>query len=139
MAQETVFLDFDIISLTFLNKDLRTTTTIGVVSDPLNIIAGLIAPPDIVPEDSDWWQKIIALLLLIILLIIFWPILSPILSVLFQLIFAGFKLIWKGILWVLGLPFRLFRRGRTRRKERRRNERTGRQIAEEVNKHVKRD
>lgn len=44
VAQETVFLDFDIISLTF-RLDEKEDTVIAVVSDPLDIFAGT-QPPD---------------------------------------------------------------------------------------------
>lgn len=42
VAQETVFFDFDIISLTFCKNDVLTT--IPVVSDPIDIINGITPP-----------------------------------------------------------------------------------------------
>ena len=49
-AQETVFLDFDIISLTFRND--VGDTVIPVVSSPIDIIPGLDPPPTI---PTAWW------------------------------------------------------------------------------------
>ncbi len=51
VAQETMFLDFDIISLTFRDEGGKETV-IGVVSNPIDIINGTDAPPDIVEEDN---------------------------------------------------------------------------------------
>ena len=50
MAQETVFLDFDIISLTFRND--VGDTVIPVVSSPIDIVPG-IDPPLKYP--TPWW------------------------------------------------------------------------------------
>ena len=51
LAEETVFLNFDIIELTFKLED-GTETVLGVVADPIDIIAG-IDPPRV--TDNRWW------------------------------------------------------------------------------------
>ena len=51
LAEETVFLNFDIIELTFKMED-GTETVLGVVADPIDIIAG-IDPPRV--TDNRWW------------------------------------------------------------------------------------
>lgn len=51
VAQETVFLGFDMISLTF-RKD-TVDTVIGVVSNPIDIINGFTPPPDLDVPDKN--------------------------------------------------------------------------------------
>ena len=53
VAQETVFLDFDIISLTF-RAESGEETVIACVSDPMDIINGLTPPTDLDPMYWDW-------------------------------------------------------------------------------------
>jgi len=102
VAQETMFLDFDVLSLTFQSEDGYNEVAIGVVAVPIDIINGLTPPASLV-EDEEWWQKLVALLLLIILLIV--------LFFLVDKIFPGlgtiFKAIFKVIGWVLSSIFDL--------------------------------
>lgn len=56
MARETVFLNFDIIELTFKMED-GMETVLGVVADPIDIIAG-IDPPRV--TDNRWWIYAVA-------------------------------------------------------------------------------
>lgn len=62
-------------------------------------------------EGEDWWQKIMAALMVIILLIFVWPFVSPLISILFVMLWDGVKFLVRfcirGILWVLTLPFRI--------------------------------
>ena len=53
VAQETVFLEFDIISLTFRAAS-GEETVIACVSDPMDIINGLTPPTDLDPMYWDW-------------------------------------------------------------------------------------
>lgn len=53
VAQETVFLDFDIISLTF-RAESGEETVIACVSDPMDIINGPTPPADLDPMYWDW-------------------------------------------------------------------------------------
>ena len=91
IAQETVFLDFDIIELTF-NKD-GVYHVIPVVSSPTDIINGFTAPP----PKFQWWKILVAVLLLILLLILLWPLLPYILRGIWFIITLPFKLISKAI------------------------------------------
>lgn len=91
VAQETVFLDFDIIELTF-NKD-GVYHVIPVVSSPTDIINGFTAPP----VKFQWWKILVAILLLILLLILLWPLLPHILRAIWYVITLPFKLIGKAI------------------------------------------
>lgn len=73
MAQEPIYLDFDIISLTY-EKD-GVYTVIPVVSDPINIIAGVEPGGDLGGIDIDNWmqeliRKIATLLLTILVVVI---------------------------------------------------------------------
>ena len=88
IAQESVFLDFDIIQLTF-NKE-GVYTVIPVVSSPMDIVGG-ITPPIITTMELDMWQIILLILGLICLLIIISPLLPYVI---------------KGVWWVICLPFK---------------------------------
>lgn len=113
IAQQTVFLNFDIISLTFTDENL-VSTEIPVVMSPQDVVSD-VNPPLAEDYHSDGcgdWSTIImvlALLVLLILVVIFWPI---------------FSIIFKAIIWVICLPFKLiaviFKSAAERRREKRR-------------------
>lgn len=87
MAQETVFLDFDIIQLTF-NRD-GVYHVIPVVSSPVDVV-GAITPP-VEFEGYDWWKIVLAVILIVLLLIILAPVLPYIL---------------RAVVWLVCFPFR---------------------------------
>ena len=100
VAQETVFLNFDVISLSFqaVDKSLRV---IPVVADPINVIPSLIPP--VVNEELDWLKFLVMLVMGLILIILIGTYCPPLLT-----------LIWKGVgfivqfaFWLLSLPFKL--------------------------------
>lgn len=103
IAQQTVFLDFDIIELTF-NKE-GVYHVIPVVSSPTDIINGFTAPP----KKFQAWKLILAIVLFVLLLILLLPILPYIL-----------KAIW----WVITLPFKAVKSLCVKIKERRTNKET---------------
>ena len=88
IVQESVFMNFDIIQLTF-NKD-GVYTVIPVVSDPIDIYND-ITIPDV--TGLEWWQILLMLLLIILLLIVLWPVLPYIIRFIWWLILLPFKLI----------------------------------------------
>lgn len=92
VAQETVFLDYKIISLTFRNNGVDTV--IAAVSNPLDIINGFDPPDDdrLWDNSKDLIKKIIAIILLLLLI----AILSPILPTIIQ-----------AVVWLITLPFKL--------------------------------
>lgn len=94
VRQETVFLDFDILSMTFnKNGDL---TTLACVMSPVDFFAELT--PSNEGSVPDWFRLlkiIIGLILFIFVIVLLYPIISPII---------GF--IIKGILWLITLPFK---------------------------------
>ena len=53
VAQETMFFDFKVISLTF-RDELEKETVIGVVSTPLDIVNGVEPSPDASKDLADW-------------------------------------------------------------------------------------
>ena len=58
-AEENVFLNFDVISLTFRN-DNGAYRIIPVINDPIDIISGIVGPvepPTMGEEVSVWWQE----------------------------------------------------------------------------------
>lgn len=87
MAKETVFMDFDIIQLTF-NKE-GVYHVIPVVSNPIDVV-GAITPP-VEFEANDWWKILLGLILLVVLLVI----LAPVLPIIFR-----------GLFWIICLPFK---------------------------------
>ena len=106
VAQQTCFLNFDVISLTF-RDETGTDTIIGVVADPIDIFNGLDAPPGLGDDDDDWWFYLIVGLLLFAILS---PWLAPLLKGLVDLFVGGVSFIVK-IAWiVICAPFKLIRK-----------------------------
>ncbi len=96
VAQETTFLGFELISLTFKAEN-EVETVIPVVSSPLDIINGIDAPSNIPTDEESFWDAIIGILELIVGLIvvaiIIW-IVSLIVK-LFKFIFGSIATIFK--------------------------------------------
>lgn len=101
MAKETVFMDFDIIQLTF-NRD-GVYHVIPVVSNPIDIV-GAITPP-VEYDGYDWWVWVLIALAVIAVLIILAPLLPMIISFLLKAIVWIFKGLW----WLISAPFRLIK------------------------------
>ena len=101
-AWESVFLDFDIIQLSF-QKD-GAYTVIPAVSDPIDIVND-ITPPVYIPDGLEWWQILLIVLGVIVALILLAPLLPTIISFLFKLIVWIFKGLW----WLISAPFRLIK------------------------------
>lgn len=91
IAQESVFFDFDIIQLTF-NKD-GDYTVIPVVSSPIDIVSD-ITPPVNVPSGLEWWQIVLAIIMVVLLVVLLWPVLPY---------------IGQGIWWFICLPVKAFK------------------------------
>ena len=98
LISETVYLDFDIISLTFKDEE-GAETVLPVVASPIDAIAGYTPPLDTNYHnegdgDSTWIWIVIAIVLVVvvILLLIFCP--------------QVFVLLFKAIFFVISLPFR---------------------------------
>lgn len=110
MAQESVFLNFDIIQLTFRLHGVDTV--IPVVAKPIDVVAD-ITPP-IVSDPTERMNelleavlKIVGLIVFVVMVIAFFIIGKPIL-----------KLIWiviKGVWYFVTYPFKLLRRWLRRR------------------------
>lgn len=90
IAQQSVFLDFDIIQLTFAKG--AVSTIIPVVMSPLDIINDISTPVDMPEDEKDLLKLLFAIVALIVVLVILAPFLPYILK------FIG---------WILLLPFRL--------------------------------
>lgn len=87
LAQQTLFLDFDIIELTF-TKD-GVASVIPVVSSPIDVIGGFT---DKNSGGVEWWKVILMVLALILFIVIIYPILPYVI---------------KAIVWIITLPFKL--------------------------------
>ncbi|MEG1508870.1 MAG: hypothetical protein RR454_00295 [Clostridia bacterium] len=91
-AQETIFLDFDIIQLTFSRNG--SLTVIPTVSNPIDVINGITSPFDNLKDWKSIVKLILIILAIIILIIIFAPILIPLIGYIF-----------KGLIWLIKLPY----------------------------------
>lgn len=112
VAQQTVFLDFDVISLGFKDKDGFNDVVIGVVANPIDIINDITPPENMKIEEQTWWQKLMAALLLIIIIVVLiflWPFISSLFKMIFDIAWALIKFAFGALTWLLGLPFRLLR------------------------------
>lgn len=69
VAQETVFMDFDVISLTFRSADGQIDTVIGVCADPIDIFNGLDPTPGL-GDDNNELAALIAGIIIIVILIV---------------------------------------------------------------------
>ena len=107
VAQETVFLNFDVISLSFTDPDGKYVKTFGVVADPIDIINAIEAPEGMENEILNWLTAIVGLIVLVIILVVVMPIVSPILHAIWDIFWAGLKLVVGLIIDLITLPFRL--------------------------------
>lgn len=104
VCQETVYLDFDIISLTYTKDGVETV--IPVVSSPQDVISGLIPPlEDPFADGLEWWQILLGVIGLIFII---W------------LLIKLLPLIVYGVGKVVALPFKgiaaIFKSSKRRRK-----------------------
>lgn len=117
IAQQTVFLNFDIISLTFTDEN-SVSTEIPVVMSPQDVVSDVDSPleEDYYNGGCGNWSvvlMVLALLILLVLIIVFLPV---------------FSVIFKVIIWIVCLPFKaiaaIFRSLKKRRqnKNEKRNE-----------------
>ena len=102
IIQESVFLNFDIIELTF-NKE-GAYSVIPVVANPIDIYNDITIPAD---EGLEWWEILLIVLIAIFALIILgpflpiiWPILKWLIRFLLRLVLLPFKLLFKFFKWL---------------------------------------
>lgn len=100
VAKETVYMDFDLIDLTFQNNG--DYVTLACVSNPIHVISDLQTPDEKNPVDGlPTWALVLIIvaivLVVMIVLSIFVPFLGPIFKVLVQILLLPLKL----LLWLL--------------------------------------
>lgn len=108
VSQQTVFLDFDIISLTF-RDEMQNDTVIGVVANPVDMFSS-IEPSEDMRVDDDFWDifgTIIGSLFCIGLLALFVVFLLNFCPWIIALVGKGIIVIIKGIGGIICLPFKL--------------------------------
>ena len=98
VVEETVFLSFDIIQLTFNKEGIYTV--IPVVSNPINIISDLTPP---VQPSFNWLRWVLIALAIIVLIIILAPFLPTIFKGLWEIIKFIFKIIIAPFKWIASL------------------------------------
>lgn len=114
VAQETMFFDFDIISLGFKSDEGYNDVIIGVVATPIDVINGL-TPPDGLVQDQEWWQILVMLLgiiIIIVLLSFIVPFAGPVFSIIIGVLRFALSLVINIALLPFKLIFSLFRRRR---------------------------
>ena len=104
-AQETVYLDFDIIDLTFVNKDVFNV--IPVVSNPIDVIGGITPPPGN-QTDIPWWVWLIIALLVMVLLVLF---VKPVAEVVLFVLKVVWLIVSAPLRLIIWLCRKIFNRG----------------------------
>lgn len=109
MGQQTAFLNFDIIDVTFYKDGV--STVIPVVSSPIDIFNDF-TPPVNIPEDGlSLWQIILMILALIVFLFVLWPILPSIIT----FIFTAVRWVFKSVVWIVTAPFKAIKKMTTKK------------------------
>lgn len=98
VVEETVFLSFDIIQLTFNKEGIYTV--IPVVASPINIISDLTPP---LQPNLSWLRWLLIALAVIVLIIILAPFLPTIFKGLWEIIKFIFKIIIAPFKWIASL------------------------------------
>ena len=109
IVQESVFLDFDIIQLTFHRNGVYTV--IPAVSSPIDVIDGVTPPAN--NTDDDWWKILLAILALMLTITFLWFVLPYVLMLLIGIL----KLIVKIIIFPFKAIWKIFKKARQRHKE----------------------
>lgn len=91
-AFESVFLDFDVIQLSFKNDD--TYTVLAAISNPIDAVNDITSPIRM-PNETEWWKILLAFILFVILLVILYPLISFVIRILLYTISLPFKVIMK--------------------------------------------
>lgn len=108
VAQETMFLDFNVIELEFKNEN-GITRSVGAVAEPIDIINGLTPPDDLLVEDEEWWMKLVALILVVIMLMILYFVINvyvPWLGAIIRWVAGAFWWLFTSILKLITWPLR---------------------------------
>ena len=109
VAQETAFLDFDVINLTFSDSEGVVREVISVVADPIDIIHALTPHESLLVEDEEWYQKLVALILVVIIILVLYFLINtyvPILGKIIRWILGAFWWLFKSLFMLITWPFR---------------------------------
>lgn len=112
VAQETMFLNFDMISLGFRN-DNGVEKVIACVQTPFDIINGLEAPAALDPEADKQASQITALIALVlvvvvcaVVMILLYVYARPVFDEIWKIAGVLIKGLWNGLVFIVSLPFR---------------------------------
>ena len=121
ITQQTVYLGFDIISLTFTRDNV--STVIPVVMSPMDVFSQTNPPDDITTRGNmlSWWQILLGVILLVVLVILL-------------IKYAPWIIYWIGKL--IALPFKglakLFSAGKERRRKRKEQRAAEKKVKQEA-------
>ena len=104
----TIVGDVSILRLAFKTNGILYN--LGVVD---NKQTGSTSPSNTTKTDielTDSIEMILALLMLIVLFVFLWPVLSPLFSVMVNLVWFAIKAAFSAVLWMFGIPIRLIGR-----------------------------
>ncbi len=90
VAQQEVFLDFDIIQLTFKATD-GDMEVLPVVANPIDIVNDITTPVVVDEGEVNWFEKVLGALAIILLLVILLPVLPYVI---------------KFVVWLIKLPYK---------------------------------
>lgn len=108
VAQETAFLDFDVISLEFSDREGVVREVIAVVAEPIDIIHGL-TPPETLVEEQEWWIKLVGLIMVVIILLVLYMVVNtyiPWLGAIIRLVVGALWWAFTGLLKLVTWPLR---------------------------------
>ena len=104
VAQETMFLDFNVINLDFKSTE-GVIRSVGAVAEPIDVINGLTPPEDLV-EDQEWWQKLVMIIMLVLLFVVISFLIAPAKAVC-KVLWNSLKFIFSILIWLIELPYKL--------------------------------
>lgn len=97
LAQMYMYLDFDVIDVTYTKGVV--STTLPVVASPIDVIGDIVHPSDTHDDKPELWQIILAIVAIVLLVVVLAPLLPYVLKFLLWLITLPAKL----VVWFIGL------------------------------------
>ena len=107
MAMQNMFIDFDIIDITFCRDGVYTV--IPAVSDPIDIIGDVTPPPNYGNDNCNNLPMWLIILIIVVCCIILLPVIVTILPYVVKFVIWLVKILIKLVWYIISLPVRLVR------------------------------